>query len=703
MRTRTLCGWLAAAAMVVGTVVPARGLESAFTYQGRIEKSGAPVTDTCDLRFSAWTAVSGGSQVGSIFVADGRFISDGLVSERIGFGSDVFTGQPRFLQIALRCPAGSGAFATLPRQELTATPYALHADKAAMASELSCDGCVDSVDLGSGAVGAQQILPGSIELSHLGFTPGTVTSITAGAGLSGGTITGSGAISVAFGSAAGSVAPGDHLHDGRYWKLDGNAGVGQGTHFLGTTDLAPLDLRVNGSRALRLLADSTAPILIGGWQANSASASGGVVAGGGKADDGEGTGANRVPQPFGAVGGGAGNEAGEYAAVGGGRGNAASGIRASIGGGSRNQASGLLATIAGGEDNRATAIEASVGGGGENTAGARSVVAGGRENLASASNASIGGGIGNRATGDYAVVGGGWSNKAEAAFATIGGGGRTDAADAATANWVTDDYGTVGGGGGNLAGNHTITTDAVGATVGGGGFNNAGGAHATVGGGILNFATGTQATVGGGITNLASGGAATVPGGFLNSAEQTGSFAAGVNAHATHENAFVWSDGSRALASTAARQFSALATGGFRLYFDAAGNYCEVTSTSGWNCAHTLSDREAKSAIEPTDGARLLEQLARVPVHSWQYRAEPSGVRHIGPMAQDFHAAFGLGSDDRHVDLIDASGIALAAIQELDRRLRRRDEQVTELERRNSDLSARVAALEHALERAAAR
>ena len=56
-------------------------------------------------------------------------------------------------------------------------------------------------------------------------------------------------------------------------------------------------------------------------------------------------------------------------------------------------------------------------------------------------------------------------------------------------------------------------------------------------------------------------------------------------------------------------------------------------------------------------------------MESWSYKARP-GNKHIGPMAQDFHAAFGLnGSDDTHIATVDESGVALAAIQGLNEKV----------------------------------
>jgi hypothetical protein len=75
------------------------------------------------------------------------------------------------------------------------------------------------------------------------------------------------------------------------------------------------------------------------------------------------------------------------------------------------------------------------------------------------------------------------------------------------------------------------------------------------------------------------------------------------------------------------------------------------------------SDRTAKEGFESVDPRAVLAAVARLPIERWSYKGEP--VRHLGPMAQDFAAAFGLGADDRHIFPLDAAGVALAAIQGL--------------------------------------
>ena len=72
-------------------------------------------------------------------------------------------------------------------------------------------------------------------------------------------------------------------------------------------------------------------------------------------------------------------------------------------------------------------------------------------------------------------------------------------------------------------------------------------------------------------------------------------------------------------------------------------------------------------------------------------------VRHLGPTAQDFHAAFGLGHSDRHISTVDADGVALSAIQGLHELLQEKSQQIAELEARNADLTRRLEIIERQL------
>ena len=86
----------------------------------------------------------------------------------------------------------------------------------------------------------------------------------------------------------------------------------------------------------------------------------------------------------------------------------------------------------------------------------------------------------------------------------------------------------------------------------------------------------------------------------------------------------------------------------------------------------TPSDRTLKAAISPVDPADVLNRMASMPVSSWVYKQEPD-IRHIGPMAQDFRAAFGVGKDDTTIYNVDAQGVTIAAIQGLYEMLQTKD------------------------------
>ncbi|MEO7109418.1 MAG: tail fiber domain-containing protein [Polyangiaceae bacterium] len=91
-----------------------------------------------------------------------------------------------------------------------------------------------------------------------------------------------------------------------------------------------------------------------------------------------------------------------------------------------------------------------------------------------------------------------------------------------------------------------------------------------------------------------------------------------------------------------------------------------------------VSDRNQKHALAPVDEQKILESVSKMPITTWSYDSDKASVRHIGPMAQDFHAAFGVGATDRAYDPIDAHGVAFAAIKALNEKL---DEQNVRIER----------------------
>lgn len=349
------------------------------------------------------------------------------------------------------------------------------------------------------------------------------------------------------------------------WSRSGNAGT-TAESFLGTTDAQPLELRVDGARALRLepRTDAT-PSLVGGSAANSvaADAAGATIGGGGASDL-----PNAVNNSFGTIAGG--------------RNNAVSASFGAVGGGSSNTAAGDTATVSGGDDNRA--------------GGDLATVAGGISNIASGPYALVSGGRQNEATGDFSSVLGGRSNTASGQYAAALG------------------FNAIAGGESSLAIGNEVTADDRGAFV-------------------LGDSSG---------------------GGFASAADD---------------------------------ELAARFAGGIRLRTSADGSTgCDLPAGSAaWDCT---SDARLKHRFRAVDGERLLERLAEMPIASWQYRAEAGGVRHLGPTAQAFRAAFGLGRGATTIGQLDEAGVALAAGQALAERADAADARIARLERRMRALEA---------------
>lgn len=106
---------------------PQAALGTAFTYQGQLKSGGNPVNDSCDFQLYLYDSLAGTGQIGSVANRPGIQVMNGYFTiTNLDFGGAAFTGEARWLRIDVRCPAGSGSYATLtPRQPLTPAPYAL--------------------------------------------------------------------------------------------------------------------------------------------------------------------------------------------------------------------------------------------------------------------------------------------------------------------------------------------------------------------------------------------------------------------------------------------------------------------------------------------------------------------------------------------------------------------------------------------------
>jgi hypothetical protein len=175
-----------------GTLAP---LGTEFTYQGELQDGDGPVTALCDFQFKLWDAATVGAQIGSTQSANNVSVSNGLFSALLNesgqFGSSAFVGDARWLELAVRCPAGAGTFTALtPRQVVAATPYALYSQASAW----------------SGLTGVPADFADGADDD---------TTYTAGTGL---TLSG-GAFQVQFGGtgSSASASRSDHNHGGENW------------------------------------------------------------------------------------------------------------------------------------------------------------------------------------------------------------------------------------------------------------------------------------------------------------------------------------------------------------------------------------------------------------------------------------------------------------------------------------------------------
>ncbi len=148
---------------------------------------------------------------------------------------------------------------------------------------------------------------------------------------------------------------------------------------------------------------------------------------------------------------------------------------------------------------------------------------------------------------------------------------------------------------------------------------------------------------------------------------------------------FVWSDGSATASAdtfrnTANNEFAARATGGFRFRTNLAGTTgCNLPAGSGvFNCTSSRTTKENFSLVRGED---VLSRLRKLPVSTWNYIDEGRGVRHIGPMAEDFYQTFGLGTNNISIGVQDLAGVSIAAVKAL-------EERTAKLQQSNAQLTA---------------
>ena len=130
-----------------------------------------------------------------------------------------------------------------------------------------------------------------------------------------------------------------------------------------------------------------------------------------------------------------------------------------------------------------------------------------------------------------------------------------------------------------------------------------------------------------------------------------------------------------------------------KMTMDTSGNL-ECSGTVYSKGVALTSDRNLKENFTALDGGAVLAKVAALPMTEWNYKIDSKNVQHIGPMAQDFHAAFGLdGTDDKHISVVDEGGVALAAIQGFNQKLEEKDAKIQQLQQSVDELKKMVQSL----------
>jgi Chaperone of endosialidase/Head domain of trimeric autotransporter adhesin len=199
-----------------------------------------------------------------------------------------------------------------------------------------------------------------------------------------------------------------------------------------------------------------------------------------------------------------------------------------------------------------------------------------------------------------------------------------------------------------------------------------------------------------------SDGAGAVALGYRSTADANYAVAIGQRASANgFSGAIVISDASSSdsLEASATNQFSLRAAGGTRIYTNATKT-TGVSLNAGGSSWNVISDRNRKESFLAVNGEDILSRIRALPVTTWQYRDEADRtVRHIGPMAQDWHRAFGFNGDETTINMSDFDGVNLAAIQALDVRTSGQEARIQALEAENARLREQNARMEERLRR----
>jgi hypothetical protein len=707
MKTRFDCLLVVLFSVVVSSHlynIQAQG--TAFTYQGELQSSGSPVPNgNYDFQLKLYFDPLAVTQIGLTLGTNAVPVTNGLFTITPDFGFGIWDGSNYWLQIGIRSN-GVGSYTDLaPLQQIIPVPYAAYAEFGGSASALTT-----GVALGLGI--GNKVADNAFYSFVGGGFDNTIQLTVNYSTIAGGDdniiqtgdneafIGGGAGNSIAASSPEASIVGG-----GSNSISTGQSSVIGGGSF--NTNAATYSVVAGGES--NILFSSSQYSVVGGGIFNT------IIAGFSCIGGGQG---NNAFSSWSVIGGGQSNQvlyATTGSTIGGGDFNTNEGNDSTIAGGFENEVDNSYETIGGGYGNNTQAYYSTVAGGFHNSAwGVISTVAGGQYNSATMNGAVVGGGFGNQSTGVDSAVLGGNGNIASGSGSVVAGGGYDNsntkgnvASGAASSvggglnNQATNSYATVAGGISNIAGGeysfaagqqaqavHTGTfvwADSQSAPFESSGANQfliraQGGVGINVTNPAQNLTVGSVAALN--VQGSALGGFGSPVGFFENNAVTTGNGPA-----------------LRVLNSGGTNGYGALcvsanvvpgSNNGLIASFGNADSFVVQITNDGSIYAKAFnltSDRNAKENFTVVDHQTVLAKVVALPVTQWNYKTDKASDKHIGPVAQDFEAAFGLnGGDGAHISVVDETGVALAAIQGLNEKLNQKNAEIEQLKAKAAEV-----------------
>jgi hypothetical protein len=616
-----------------------------FTYQGKLSNNGNPANATYDMQFKLFDALSGGTQQGDTITNSMVQVSNGIFTVELDFTASVFTGESRFLEIAVRLAGDTNPYTVLaPRQPLTTSPYAIRTLSATAADSLSdaCVGCVTSSHIQS--VDGSQI-SGSIAGSQISGTV-PVESVPTGSG------------NYIQNSAAALKAGKRSLQQEAGFNVDGDGVLG-GTLGVGTTPTNGITLDVLGITRI------TTPV-------------GNIMQFGTPSF---GTGMSII--------------------------HPTAGSRADLRF-NRDEFNSIALRLVAGDgtgpppDTNGIAIDTfgRIGIGSSPTSLGRLTVEG-DANMPGIYSESPNRGVYGKSTGSsYGVYGEsingiGMQGVSSANIGVVGSSsnvsgvyGNTQAACCAAAGvlGVSTHSSGVGVKGQGQTGVYGVssTNNGNGVTGESNAVNTSGVYGTSTNGiGVSGQSTNGVGVSGAGVQGVTGFSAA--PNGYGVYGNSTG-FLTGIGVYGENLSGIGVYGKSGFFSNTYAGYFD----GNVRITSNLMGSSAQFSGFVEAFVFVETSDRNAKANFAAVDMRAILQKVASLPIQKWNFKNEPDAVRHIGPMAQDFRAAFSLGTDDKHIATVDADGVALAAIQGLYQMMLEKDKQIRQLQRQVRQLQRSI-------------